>query len=130
MLGANLRGEMSGGPPKPPQKNRAADEWDLVDAVARTLLHVNGSEELTALGGILFPAMLGNAVARSDLNKLDELKGFVSTHAEILFRFFFFYFWLNFSLALTTKFAKTCAITIARNYIYIYEKKIILKIFQ
>lgn len=78
MLGANLRGEMSGAPPKPPQKNRSADEWDLVDAVARTLLHVNGSEELTALGGILFPAMLGNAVTRSDLVKLDELKGFVS----------------------------------------------------
>ncbi|KAL4105333.1 hypothetical protein QTP88_020578 [Uroleucon formosanum] len=76
MLGANLRGEMSGGPPKPAKKNRAADEWDLVDAVARTLLHVNGSQELTALGGVLFPAMLGNAVARSDLNKLDELKGF------------------------------------------------------
>lgn len=69
---------MSGGPPKPPRKNRAADEWDLVDAVARTLLHVNGSQELTALGGVLFPAMLGNAVARSDLKKLDELKGFVS----------------------------------------------------
>lgn len=87
MLGANLRGEMSGGPPKPPRKNRAADEWDLVDAVARTLLHVNGSEELTALGGVLFPAMLGNAVARSDLNKLDELKGFVSTPViRILYR--------------------------------------------
>lgn len=84
MLGANLRGEMSGGPPKPPKKNRAADEWDLVDAVARTLLHVNGSQELTALGGVLFPAMLGNAVARSDLSKLDELKGFVSTY--ILFQ--------------------------------------------
>lgn len=80
MLSANLRGEMSCGPPKSPKKggNHAADEWDLVDAVARTLLHVNGSQELTALGGILFPAMLGNAVTRSDLNKLDELKGFVS----------------------------------------------------
>lgn len=114
MLGANLRGEMSGGPPKPQRKNRAADEWDLVDAVARTLLHVNGSEELTALGGVLFPAMLGNAVARSDLNKLDELKGFVSTHAEILFRFCFI-FSINFPLALTTKFAETFAIMIARN---------------
>lgn len=80
MLGANLRGEMSSGPPKVSRKNRAADEWDLVDAVARTLLHVNGSQELTALGGVLFPAMLGNAVTRSDLNKLDELKGFVSTY--------------------------------------------------
>lgn len=87
MLGANLRGEMSGGPPKPPRKNRAADEWDLVDAVARTLLHVNGSQELTALGGVLFPAMLGNAVARSDLNKLDELKGFVSIIYNIYSRY-------------------------------------------
>lgn len=83
MLGANLRGEMSCGPPKPSRKNRSADEWDLVDAVARTLLHVNGSQELTALGGILFPAMLGNAVVRSDLSKLDELKGFVSIHVLI-----------------------------------------------
>jgi len=71
---------MSGGPPKPSRKNCTADEWDLVDAVARTLLHENSSQELTALGGVLFPAMLGNAVARSDLNKLDELKGFVSIH--------------------------------------------------
>ncbi|VVC29761.1 Hypothetical protein CINCED_3A023419 [Cinara cedri] len=76
MLSANLRGEMSGAPPKPAKKNRAADEWDLVDAVARTLLHVNGSQELITLGGVLFPAMLGNAVVRSDLSKLDELKGF------------------------------------------------------
>jgi lysophospholipase len=42
--------------------------------VARTLLHVNDSQE--SLGGILFPAMLSNAIVRSDLNKLDELKGF------------------------------------------------------
>lgn len=69
---------MSSAPPKLPQKNRSADEWDLVDAVARTLLHVNDSEELTVLGGILFPAMLGNAVVKSDLVKIDELKGFVS----------------------------------------------------
>jgi len=81
MLGANMRGEMSGGPPKTPRKIRAADEWDLVDAVARTLLHVNDSQE--SLGGILFPAMLSNAVVRSDLNKLDELKGFVSTHTSL-----------------------------------------------
>lgn len=69
---------MSGGPPKLSRKNHAADEWDLVDAVARTLLHENNSHEQTSLGGVLFPAMLGNAVFRSDLNKLDELKGFVS----------------------------------------------------
>lgn len=90
MLGANLRGEMSGGPPKISRKNHAADEWDLVDAVARTLLHVNGSQELTALGGVLFPAMLGNAVTRSDLNKLDELKGFVSTYVQIVCRYLTF----------------------------------------
>lgn len=78
MLGANLRGEMSGGPPKPSRKNHTADEWDLVDAVARTLLHDNGSKEKNALGDVLFPAMLGNAVVQSDLNKLDELRGFVS----------------------------------------------------
>lgn len=88
MLGANLRGEMSSGPPKPSRKNYATDEWDLVDAVARTLLHVNGSQELTALGGVLFPAMLGNAVAKSDLNKLDELKGFVSTRSATYYVIF------------------------------------------
>jgi len=87
MLGANLRGEMSGGPPKPARKNRAADEGALVIAVARTLLHVNGSQELTALGGVLFPAMLGNAVARSDLKKLDELKGFVRILYNIYSRY-------------------------------------------
>lgn len=96
MLGANLRGEMSGGPPKISRKNHAADEWDLVDAVARTLLHVNGSQELTALGGVLFPAMLGNAVTRSDLNKLDELKGFVSTYVQIVCRYLTFSVYFSF----------------------------------
>ncbi|XP_050434885.1 L-asparaginase [Adelges cooleyi] len=72
MLGSNLRGEMCGG--KSEQPNTLA-EWDLVDAVARTL-HVSSPQELTVLGAVLFPAMLNNAIVRSDLTKLDELKGF------------------------------------------------------
>lgn len=74
MLSANLRGEMCGG--KSEQPNKLA-EWDLVDAVARTL-HVTSPQELNNLGGVLFPAMLNNAIIRSDISKLDELKGFVS----------------------------------------------------
>ncbi|XP_050528963.1 L-asparaginase isoform X2 [Daktulosphaira vitifoliae] len=72
MLGRNLRGEMGGG--KSEQPNTLA-EWDLVDAVARTL-HVSSPHELNVLGAVLFPAMLSNAIVRSDLTKLDELKGF------------------------------------------------------
>lgn len=76
MLSANLRGEMCGGKSEQPTK---LAEWDLVDAVARTL-HVTSPQELNVLGGVLFPAMLNNAIIQADLSKLDELKGFVSVN--------------------------------------------------
>lgn len=68
---SNIRGELTGS--KPPYQQ----DFDLIDAVARSL-HIQ-CHELEDLDSVLFPAMLCAAVEEGDINKLAELKGYVST---------------------------------------------------
>lgn len=70
MMQSNLRGELTS------NKAPIMQDWDLVDAVARSL-HLSSPKELQQLHDILFPAMLCHAVERSDTVKLAELKGYV-----------------------------------------------------
>uniref|UniRef100_T1P870 asparaginase n=1 Tax=Musca domestica TaxID=7370 RepID=T1P870_MUSDO len=69
MMQSNLRGELtSNAGPK-------MEEYDLVDAVARSL-HLSSPEELSQLGATLFPAMVNAAVAAGDIQKLNNLKAY------------------------------------------------------
>lgn len=45
------------------------EEYDLVDAVARSL-HLSSPQELSQLGATLFPAMLNTAVVAGDIQKV------------------------------------------------------------
>lgn len=67
MMECNLRGELTS------NKAPVIQEWDLIDAVARTL-HLSSPKELQQLNDILFPAMLCHAVERNDVEKINELK--------------------------------------------------------
>lgn len=67
MMQSNLRGELTNG------KNPKLQEFDLIDAVARSL-HISSPNELSQLGETLFPAMLNAAVLEADTNKIDSLK--------------------------------------------------------
>lgn len=71
MMQSNLRGELtsSSGP--------QMEEYDLVDAVARSL-HLSSPQELSQLGATLFPAMLNAAVLASDLQKVKKRNYFVA----------------------------------------------------
>ncbi|XP_072748637.1 L-asparaginase 1 isoform X2 [Anoplolepis gracilipes] len=69
MMETNLRGELTAGRPPTMQ------DWDLVEAVARSL-RLSSAAELQELGSILFPAMLNVAVIRRDIVKLESLKGY------------------------------------------------------
>lgn len=69
---SNLRGELTSH--KAP---KVLQDYDLVDAVARTL-NLSSPKEVKQLNAILFPAMLGNAVETGDTDKLSQLKGYVS----------------------------------------------------
>lgn len=64
---ANLRGELTCA------KNPKLQEFDLIDAVARSL-HISSPNELSQLGETLFPAMLNAAVIEDDTTKVDTLK--------------------------------------------------------
>lgn len=66
MVQSNLRGELtSNAGPK-------IEEYDLVDAVARSL-HLSTPQELGQLGATLFPAMLNTAVMESDIQKVRSI---------------------------------------------------------
>lgn len=67
MVQANLRGELTCA------KNLNLQEYDLIDAVARSL-HISSPNELSQLGDTLFPAMLNSAVLEGNTNKIDTLK--------------------------------------------------------
>ncbi|KYM96510.1 PREDICTED: L-asparaginase 1 [Cyphomyrmex costatus] len=69
MMQTNLRGELTAGRPL------AIQDWDLVEAVARSL-RLSSTVELQELGSILFPAMLNAAVMRRDVMKLESLRGY------------------------------------------------------
>lgn len=69
MMTNNLRGELTNG------KGPALQDFDLVDAVARSL-HLSTPHELEQLGAILFPAMVNSSVVAGDTNKLDMLKSY------------------------------------------------------
>lgn len=69
MMRTNLRGELTN--EKPPEMQ----EYDLIDAVARTL-HLNSVKELTQLKSTLFPAMMNAAVMSESISKLNNLKGY------------------------------------------------------
>lgn len=71
MMETNLRGELTAGRPPTMQ------DWDLVEAVARSL-RLSSAAELQELGSILFPAMLNAAVIRRDIVKLESLQRYVS----------------------------------------------------
>ncbi|XP_049827209.1 L-asparaginase-like [Schistocerca gregaria] len=66
----NLRGELSiiG-------KWKALQEWDLVDAVARSL-NVYSPKEQQKIGSVLYPAMTIAAVSEGNIEKLKQLKEF------------------------------------------------------
>lgn len=68
----NLRGELT----SEGIKSTTLRDWDLVDAVARSM-HVSSPQELKILQAILFPAMLGSAVEKGDTTKIAELKNYV-----------------------------------------------------
>ncbi|XP_046687138.1 L-asparaginase isoform X2 [Homalodisca vitripennis] len=70
MMENNLRGELTCGIKAP-----VLEDWDLVDAVARSL-HISSPREVKMLHSILFPAMLGSAVEKGDTDKIAELKGY------------------------------------------------------
>lgn len=65
----NLRGELTNG------KGPELDDYDLVDAVARSL-HLSTPKELEQLGAVLFPAMINASVVAGDIKKIDMLKGY------------------------------------------------------
>lgn len=67
MMQANLRGELTS------NKNLNIQEYDLIDAVARSL-HISSPNELSQLGETLFPAMLNAAIVENDTTKVDSLK--------------------------------------------------------
>lgn len=67
MMQANLRGELSCA------KNLNLQEYDLIDAVARSL-HISSPNELSQLGETLFPAMLNAAILEGNTKKIDTLK--------------------------------------------------------
>ncbi|GBP17056.1 L-asparaginase [Eumeta japonica] len=69
MMQSNLRGELTSncGP--------KMEEYDLVDAVARSL-HLSSPQELSQLGATLFPAMLNTAVIAGDIQKINNLKAY------------------------------------------------------
>ncbi|CRK88968.1 CLUMA_CG002603, isoform A [Clunio marinus] len=69
MMQNNLRGELTNG--KAPQ----LDDYDLVDAVARSL-HLSTPKELEQLGAVLFPAMVNASVVSGDTKKIDMLKSY------------------------------------------------------
>lgn len=71
MIETNLRGELTAG------RSPVMQDWDLVDAVARSL-HVSSPTELNELGSTLFPAMLNAAVMNKDTAKVESLQRNVS----------------------------------------------------
>lgn len=64
MMQSNLRGELTSGGSGP-----AMQEFDLVDAVARSL-KLSTPKELNQLGATLFPAMLNTSVLEGDIKKV------------------------------------------------------------
>lgn len=73
MMKNNLRGELT----TEAVKSNVLGDWDLVDAVARSM-HISSPVEVKMLHAILFPAMLGSAVEKGDTDKIAELKNYVS----------------------------------------------------
>lgn len=71
MMETNLRGELTAG------RSIAMQDWDLVDAVGRSL-RISSPAEFKELGSILFPAMMNAAVLAKDVTKLESLKRYVS----------------------------------------------------
>ncbi|XP_058839457.1 L-asparaginase-like [Topomyia yanbarensis] len=69
MMKSNLRGELTR------EKTPEMQEYDLIDAVARTL-QLNSAKELSQLKSSLFPAMVNTAVIAGDVSKLNNLKGY------------------------------------------------------
>ncbi|XP_055524544.1 L-asparaginase [Wyeomyia smithii] len=69
MMKSNLRGELSR------ERNPEMQEYDLIDAVARTL-QLTSTKELHQLKSTLFPAMVNSAVIAGDVSKLSNLKGY------------------------------------------------------
>lgn len=69
MMQNNLRGEITSG------KTPEMQDYDLVDAVARTL-HLSTPQELSQLGATLFPAMINTSVMLGDIQKIDMLKSY------------------------------------------------------
>lgn len=67
MMSSNLRGELT------TDKPMKLDEFDLIDAVARSL-QISSPKELSQLGETLFPAMVNGSVLLGDTNKVDMLK--------------------------------------------------------
>lgn len=63
MLKSNLRGELTH------EKTPEMQEYDLIDAVARTL-QLNSAKELIQLKSSLFPAMVNSAVLAGDIAKV------------------------------------------------------------
>lgn len=63
MMQSNLRGELTS------TSGPKMEEYDLVDAVARSL-HLTSPQELSQLGATLFPAMLNAAVVAGDIQKV------------------------------------------------------------
>lgn len=63
MIQSNLRGELTS------NSGPQMEEYDLVDAVARSL-HLSSPKELGQLGATLFPAMLNAAVLSGDIQKV------------------------------------------------------------
>ncbi|XP_014218440.1 L-asparaginase [Copidosoma floridanum] len=69
MMETSLRGELTAG------RSIALQDWDLVDAVGRSL-RISSPAEFKELGSILFPAMMNAAVMAKDISKLTSLKGY------------------------------------------------------
>ncbi|XP_001662477.2 L-asparaginase [Aedes aegypti] len=69
MLKNNLRGELTH------EKTPEMQEYDLIDAVARTL-QLNSDKELIQLKSSLFPAMVNSAVLAGDVPKINNIKGY------------------------------------------------------
>uniref|UniRef100_A0A1B0EST4 asparaginase n=1 Tax=Glossina morsitans morsitans TaxID=37546 RepID=A0A1B0EST4_GLOMM len=69
MMQSNLRGELTS------NSGPQMEEYDLVDAVARSL-HLSSPQELSQLGATLFPAMLNAAVIAGDIQKINNLKAY------------------------------------------------------
>lgn len=63
MMQSNLRGELTS------NTGPQMEEYDLVDAVARSL-HISSPKELCQLGATLFPAILNAAVLSDDIQKV------------------------------------------------------------